>query len=336
MASRRRRTNLGAAANPPRRQASAVVVVVACVASFAGMWHLSHAWSPAPPGRCQQRWRHSSGTPLPNSWVVLHEAPSKAGELVVDLGDPTSLGIPAVDNDNDILDSNIAAEKEPVWNGEVVSNTPNGEIRGCTLQPVVPEAEKDGTGRGGRGAALPPTEWTVTIDGVQADLGRFSDAVYRKLVSDAKRQRFQGFRPGTLPPFLEPSYRIAAMDECARETVLEALQQNNVQPFESARSDMTFEQVSIPPPPGRSKNKARAKKPKGGASSDPVPPPPAEAAAAAANWRTFPSIGEAVSAGWRPGQSFSFVAKNVRGQKVSQSGGSGPMSSASVNGLVQQ
>jgi hypothetical protein len=34
------------------------------------------------------------------------------------------------------------------------------------------------------------------------------------------------------------------------------------------------------------------------------------------SWRTFATMKEAIDAGWRPGQSFSYSAKNVRGQKV--------------------
>ena len=33
-------------------------------------------------------------------------------------------------------------------------------------------------------------------------------------------------------------------------------------------------------------------------------------------WKTYPTMKEAIDAGWKPGQSFSFIAKNVRGQKV--------------------
>jgi hypothetical protein len=61
------------------------------------------------------------------------------------------------------------------WKGEVVSNTPDGVIQGCVIEP------KEGS----------LTEWTITIDGIEADLGRFSEAVYKKVVSDAKRERFR-------------------------------------------------------------------------------------------------------------------------------------------------
>jgi hypothetical protein len=177
------------------------------------------------------------------------------------------------------------------WKGEVVSNNPDGVIQGCTIEP------KDGS----------ITEWTITIDGVQADLGRFSEAVYKKVVSDAKRERFQGFRPGTIPPFLEPTYRIFAMDECARETVLEAMQQNQLRPFDSARSEMKIENVSIPPPAPKGSSSKKRPKASSSASGE---------ANDAGSWRTYETVKDAIDAGWRPGQSFSFRAGNVKGQKV--------------------
>ena len=70
------------------------------------------------------------------------------------------------------------------WNGEVVSNQ-GGVIRGCSIEPV--------------GTSEPVLEWEIKIDGVEADIGRFSEAIYKKIISDAKQQRFQGFRPGTIP-----------------------------------------------------------------------------------------------------------------------------------------
>ena len=76
------------------------------------------------------------------------------------------------------------------WTGEVVSNSnEDGSMRGCTIM----SAEE--------------TTHTVQIDGVEADLGAFSAAIYKKVTSDAKRQNYVGFRPGTLPPHLLPTYR---------------------------------------------------------------------------------------------------------------------------------
>jgi hypothetical protein len=62
------------------------------------------------------------------------------------------------------------------WKGDVASNNGSGKIGGCTMEQV--------------GDSL--TEWIITIDGVEADLGRFSDAIYKKMMQDAKQQRFQG------------------------------------------------------------------------------------------------------------------------------------------------
>lgn len=182
----------------------------------------------------------------------------------------------------------LAAES---WTGDVVANSAEGKISGCTLQA----------------SENSPTEWIITIDGVEADLGRFSDAIFRKITRDAKQERFQGFRPGTIPPHLLPTYVVFAMDECARETVLEAMQQNNVRPFETARTDMTFEKFSIPPPAKKKKkSKKRKKTPVVGEDSSPETP----------QWLVFDTMKECIDAGWKPGQSFSFVATNVKGQKV--------------------
>lgn len=175
------------------------------------------------------------------------------------------------------------------WTGEVVSG---GKLQGCSIQLV--------------GGSV--TEWIVTIDGEEADLGRFSQAIYKKFTADAKQQRFQGFRPGTIPPHLEPTYRAFAMDECARETVLEAMQQNSIRPFENARSEMTIESISFPPPvPKRPSKKKKSTVKETGSESGAIEAPA---------WMLKQSMKEAVDAGWQPGQSFSFVAYNVKGQQV--------------------
>eukprot|EP00522_Entomoneis_paludosa_P013444 CAMPEP_0172461860 /NCGR_PEP_ID=MMETSP1065-20121228/41948_1 /TAXON_ID=265537 /ORGANISM="Amphiprora paludosa, Strain CCMP125" /LENGTH=205 /DNA_ID=CAMNT_0013217333 /DNA_START=184 /DNA_END=801 /DNA_ORIENTATION=+ len=187
------------------------------------------------------------------------------------------------------------------WQGDVVM-AEGGIIQGCAIEPAV------------EGSL---TEWKLNIDGVQADLGRFSEAIYKKVTADAKRQQFQGFRPGTIPPHLEPTYRAFAMDECARETVLEALQQNNVRPFDSCRSEMLLEQFSIPPLKSKQKKKKKKSKKKKGMDGDIVAvEEPVEEEEPEPQWRSFETMKEAVDAGWRPGQSFSFVAVNVKGQKL--------------------
>mmetsp|Transcript_4374 Transcript_4374/g.5743 ORF Transcript_4374/g.5743 Transcript_4374/m.5743 type:complete len:257 (+) Transcript_4374:108-878(+) len=198
------------------------------------------------------------------------------------------------------------------WQGNIVS-TAEGRISGCSIT----QSKKDSV-----------TEWSLNINGVDADLGRFSEAIYKKITMDAKQQRFQGFRPGTIPPHLEPTYRLYAMDKCARETVLEAMQQNNIRPFDSCRSELVMEQFQIPPLKSKKSNKKKKpKKNKKGAADDND-----ETAAAEAEpepepqWRLFDSMKEAVDAGWRPGQSFSFVATNVFGQKLPETGdGSNPL-----------
>lgn len=47
------------------------------------------------------------------------------------------------------------------------------------------------------------------------------------------------------------------MDECARETVLEAMEQNNIRPFTDARDELLIEKVSIPPPIKKGKKKKK-------------------------------------------------------------------------------
>lgn len=180
------------------------------------------------------------------------------------------------------------------WNGEVVSNTPDGKIRGCQITQV------DGS----------QTEWIISIDGQDADLGKFSEAIYRKITSDAKRERFQGFRPGTIPPHLISAYIGFSMDECARESTLEAMQQNNIRPFEDARNEIEFDTISFIPP--KPKKKKKKKKKKGAAAAQTVAAAEPEEPQAL----TFDTLKEACNAGWKPGQSFSFVARNIKGQKV--------------------
>lgn len=173
------------------------------------------------------------------------------------------------------------------WKGEIVPG--DGTIQGCSVQ-------QDSV-----------TSWTVQIDGVEADLARFSQAIHKKITDDAKRQRFQGFRPGTIPPHLQRTYRAFAMDECARETVLEAMQQNEIRPFDSTRAEMELGDFSIPPPKRKSKKKSK-KKPILG--DDSVPEMDDN------SWKTYATMNEAIDAGWQPGQSFSFRAYEVKGQKV--------------------
>jgi len=181
------------------------------------------------------------------------------------------------------------------WNGEIDSNASDGRIRGCQVTRV-------------EGSI---TEYEIRIDGVEADLGKFSEAIYRKISSDVKQQRFQGFRPGTIPPHLLPTYIGFAMDECAREATLEAMQQNNIRPFDGARDDIEFESISILPKKSKKKKKKKRKKNTEASNEEAVAPEEA-----GPQWKSYGSMKEAISAGWKPGQSFSFVAKNLKGQQL--------------------
>jgi len=117
------------------------------------------------------------------------------------------------------------------------------------------------------------------------------------MMSDAKKERFQGFRPGTVPPHLEPTYRAFSMDECARETVLEAMQQNNIRPFDNARSEFVLENFCIPPPVKKNKKKKSKKR------KTAQPDEPASVAEESPEeddqWITFPDMKGAVDAGWK-------------------------------------
>lgn len=124
-------------------------------------------------------------------------------------------------------------------------------------------------------------------------MGRFSEAIYKKIIGDAKQQRFQGFRPGTIPPHLQPTYKAFAMDECARETVLEAMQQNNIRPFTDARSEFKIESICVPPP----KQKGGKKK-KGGRKNKDAEAAVVEEPEPEPQWKTYENMKEAIDAGW--------------------------------------
>ena len=129
-------------------------------------------------------------------------------------------------------------------------------------------------------------------------MGRFSEAIYKKILSDAKQQRFQGFRPGTVPPHLLGTYKAFSMDECARETVLEAMQQNNIKPFTDARNELVIANCCIPPPSrkGRKKKKKGGRKARMAAEKQKAEEPPVEEAAP--QWLHFDTMKEAIDAGW--------------------------------------
>ena len=130
-------------------------------------------------------------------------------------------------------------------------------------------------------------------------MGRFSEAIYKKILGDAKQQRFQGFRPGTIPPHLEPTYRAFTMDECARETVLEALEQNNIRPFSDARSELLIENVSIPPPVkkgGKKKNNKKSPKAQTETSSETEDDVVKDDEP---KWQSYENMKGAIDAGWK-------------------------------------
>ena len=84
---------------------------------------------------------------------------------------------------------------------------------------------------------------------------------------------------------------------------------------------MEFISFSIPPVASRITKKVGSKKKKGAEDTlrdyvdddARVEPPP---------WKSFDTMKEAIDAGWQPGQSFSFVSRKVKGQKVAPGGAS--------------
>lgn len=93
------------------------------------------------------------------------------------------------------------------------------------------------------------------------------------------------------------------MDECARETVLEAMQQNNIRPFTDARSELVIEKVTIPPPPKKEgkKKKGGGKKKKNGSvgAENTEIEEPAEEETPEPQWRRFEDMKSAIDAGWK-------------------------------------
>lgn len=85
------------------------------------------------------------------------------------------------------------------------------------------------------------------------------------------------------------------MDECARETVLEAMQQNKIRPFTDARTDLLIENVSIPPPPKKGKKKKGGRKKKTAEQQEDA----AVEVEAVPTWLTFETMKEAIDAGWK-------------------------------------
>ena len=80
------------------------------------------------------------------------------------------------------------------------------------------------------------------------------------------------------------------MDEVAREAILEAMQQNDIRPFESCRSDIVIGEVSIPP---RKVNKKKKKRKKGADVAGMEPGEEKEP-----EWLVFDEMKDALKAGW--------------------------------------
>ena len=172
--------------------------------------------------------------------------------------------------------------------------------------------------------------FVIRIDGEEAELGGVSADIYKKITESAKKEQFQGFRPGTIPPHLEPTYRAFSMDACAREATLVAMEQANISPLENARDDFRFDQISIKAPEKKPKKKKGGKK-----SRKDEPTPSEDLSAQAPTWLTFESMESAIKAGWKPGQDFSFVAKNARGQPSKSDSASGEEKQATQAPLAE-
>ena len=80
------------------------------------------------------------------------------------------------------------------------------------------------------------------------------------------------------------------MDEVAREAILEAMQQNDIRPFESCRSDIVIGEVSIPP---RKSKKKKKKRKKGADVADSEVEEEKEP-----EWLVFDEMKDALKAGW--------------------------------------
>lgn len=131
----------------------------------------------------------------------------------------------------------------------------------------------------------------------EADLAKFSQAIYKKLTSDARQQRFQGFKPGTIPPHLLPTYKAYTMDEVAREATLEAMQQHDIRPFESCRADMVIGEIGIAPRKSKKSKKKKKKRSNDGNVSHVVDIADAEEEKEP-EWLVFNEMKDALKAGW--------------------------------------
>eukprot|EP00956_Cyclotella_meneghiniana_P020664 scaffold36738_cov51-Cyclotella_meneghiniana.AAC.1 len=168
------------------------------------------------------------------------------------------------------------------WKGEVASNRADGRIMGCVITSI----------------SILKTYKTNNVKRNEADLAKFSQAIYKKITSDARQQRFQGFKPGTIPPHLLPTYKAYTMDEVAREATLEAMQQHDIRPFESCRSDMKIGEVGIAPRKRSSKKGGKKKKKKSKSKEGDILDIANVEEEKEPEWLVFDEMKDALKAGW--------------------------------------
>lgn len=162
-----------------------------------------------------------------------------------------------------------------------------------------------------------PSRYDINIDGKQADIGKFSRAIYKNIAKQAREsnQQIKGFRPGTIPPHLISRYRSYCMEQTARETIREGFDQRGYEVVDLAEGEEDFRWAGVSFVLAEKKKKSKKRKKNNAAdgsdtSSDesnapPPPPPPIECA----------DFDDAVSRGWEPGLDYSFSAEFVKVQR---------------------
>ena len=151
---------------------------------------------------------------------------------------------------------------------------PHSNLAGClgTLGAMRGAVVQESPGR-------TPNVWTVSIDGPSSGIRKLGLVIFNKILNDQKKllksNPVPGFRVGTMPPYLMPRIKAAALREIVRETCVAALEENNKIPASSQEYDDL--EVSYPDHPLDCDVPAFLK-----------------------------------ASGWKPGDDFSFVARNVR------------------------
>ena len=92
------------------------------------------------------------------------------------------------------------------------------------------------------------SRFNIAIDGVEADLGKFSLMLFKQILQQAKNDPtgnqmvFKGYRPGVIPPQYLRKYHAYAMEQTCRETVKEGFSQNgySVAELEGGEEDCSF------------------------------------------------------------------------------------------------